>query len=290
MVNGIVSFVPANPIYKEYLVYMNRLFTEGLLDQEYFTQTHDQRKAKLSQGLAGAFGLSASWLDIPDKNIRSQYGNIEPMTSQYNSEKIWPAHDTKLLNQFVITSHAESPERLVELANWFYTAEGTLASNVGVENGKWSGGEGGYEWTKTDEGIDCHILVYPEDKYPNFVDFRLKVITPRSFPYVSTSKIPYVEWVTSLDESQVYLTREILVSQPYYVARWPEHIKLLENEASEANLIKTDLENYISQMEAQMITGDIGMDQFDTFVRGLYDRGLERYLEIYQGAYERYVK
>ena len=44
---------------------MNRLFTEGLLDQEYFTQTHDQRKAV--PGSAGAFGLSASWLDIPDK-------------------------------------------------------------------------------------------------------------------------------------------------------------------------------------------------------------------------------
>ena len=42
-------------------------------------------------------------------------------------------------------------------------------------------------------------------------------------------------------------------------------------------------------MEAKMIVGEIGLDQFDAYVQGLYDRGLERYLEINQAAYERWA-
>lgn len=290
VVDGKVIFVPAQPLYKEYLAYMRKLFTEGLLDPEYFTQTDDQRKAKVRQGLAGAFGRDAHWLDITEEEIWRQYQSIEPMTSQFNSKKIWPAHDVTTINQFTITSKAKNPERLVQLGNWFFTKEGSLATNCGVENGKWSGGVGGYEWTTNDEGVECHKLVYQEDKYDNYNDFRDKAITPRRFPYLSVPGIEIVEWITSLDARQVDLTKNILVCEPYYLATWSNNIKFTAEEASEINLLKTDLDSYIAQMEAHMISGDMDLDKFDEFVEGLKARGLERYLQICQTAYDRYMQ
>jgi putative aldouronate transport system substrate-binding protein len=287
--NGKVMFVPVQPLYKEYLVFMNKLFTEGLLDQEYFTQNADQYSAKLSQGLVGAFIYDAHWTVMPDETLWRQYESIDPLISEFNKEKIWPAYDVRLINQWTITNQAEKPENLVRLLNWFYTKEGTLASNAGVENGKWPGGEGGYEWTTNDDGVVCHKLIYP-DKYTSFNDFRMKVITPRVFPYLSIPSIPYVEWVTSLDARQVALTENLVRSEPYYVVRWSTNIKLTEEEANEANLFLTDIESYIAQMEAKIIVGELGINQFDTFVNGLYERGLERYLEIQQDAYNRWIE
>ena len=46
-VDGVVQYNPAQPVFKEFLKYMNKLYTEGLLDSAYFTQTDDQYKACL---------------------------------------------------------------------------------------------------------------------------------------------------------------------------------------------------------------------------------------------------
>ena len=156
-------------------------FTEGLLDPSTYPDRRPE-KAKVRQDWP-ALG-DAHRLDITEEEIWRQYQSIEPMTSQYNSKKIWPAYDVTTVNQFTITSKAKNPERLVQLGNWFFTKEGSLATNCGVENGKWPGGVGGYEWTTNAEGAVCHNLVYQEDKYTNFNDFRDKAITPRRFPYL----------------------------------------------------------------------------------------------------------
>ena len=98
---------------------MRKLFTEGLLDPEYFTQTDDQRKAKVRQGLAGAFGRDAHWLDITEEEIWRQYQSIEPMTSQFNSKKIWPAHDVTTL------TNLQLPARLKIPKDWYSLATGS---------------------------------------------------------------------------------------------------------------------------------------------------------------------
>lgn len=287
-VDGKVIFVPAQPLYKEYLAYMNKLFSEGLLDQEYFTQNNDQRLAKLSQGLIGAFGDNANWTVMPEKDMWIQYVGIVPMTSEFNSEKIWPAHDVRLIRGFAITNQAKDPENLVRVGNWFYTNEGSIASNAGVENGKWPGGAGGYEWTTNEEGLECFKLVVPE-AFTSYNNFREQVITPHIFPYLDVPSMPQVQWITGLDERQRYLTQELVRCEPHYQVRWSSNIKLTEEEANEANLILTDIDSHIAQMEAKMIVGEIGLDQFDAYVQGLYDRGLERYLEINQAAYDRWA-
>ena len=81
------SITPTVPVYKEFLKYMNKLYSEELTDQEYFSQTDDLRKAKQAQGLVACFTDHAAWLNIPDEDIWRQYGSIEPMTSEFNSKK-----------------------------------------------------------------------------------------------------------------------------------------------------------------------------------------------------------
>ena len=43
-------------------------------------------------------------------------------------------------------------------------------------------------------------------------------------------------------------------------------------------------------MVTKIITGELPLDQFDTFREGLKTRNLDRMLEIHQAAYDRWAK
>lgn len=51
----VVHYTPMEEPYKAYLEYMNRLWSEELLDHESFSQTDDQKKAKAKNNQVGLF-------------------------------------------------------------------------------------------------------------------------------------------------------------------------------------------------------------------------------------------
>ena len=71
---------------------------------------------------------------------------------------------------------------------------------------------------------------------------------------------------------------------------WPSTIKYTAEEADELALITTDIESYTDEMVTKIITGELPLDQFDTFREGLKTRNLDRMLEIHQAAYDRWAK
>ena len=65
-------------------------------------------------------------------------------------------------------------------------------------------------------------------------------------------------------------------------------MKLSPEEADEIALIYTDIVSYTNEMVTKMINGEISTNEFATFQDGLKDRKLERMMEIYQTAYDRW--
>lgn len=59
-----VIYAPEQPEYKEYLIFMNKLFKEGLIDPEYFTQNIQAYRGKAQQGLVGFFFDAAGILSV----------------------------------------------------------------------------------------------------------------------------------------------------------------------------------------------------------------------------------
>ena len=70
---------------------------------------------------------------------------------------------------------------------------------------------------------------------------------------------------------------------------WPNPMLTLA-EVEEIRNIGTQITDYVNEMEARFITGDANIDaEWDQYVGSLNSMGLERYLEIYQGAYDRFL-
>jgi len=293
-VNGKVQYNPATKVYKEFLTYMNKLYREGLIDPEYFSQTDDQRKAKQAQGKVAAFTDYAAWLSIPDEKVWRQYGSIEPMTSAFNSKKIWPAKDAILYGALAITNKVKDEAKIVKLmkfADWCYSTEGTMALWRGPEKGSMAKAPD-YGWYFEDvNGASLRKYAFPTDKYKNYNDWLTAEIKPGNnyWPYAGTASRGDA---TDKTTSSYHLTENIVTyNLPYYHVGWPVTIRFTPAESERLSLIRTDLEAFVEQMEAQMIIGEVDLASgFDAMVKGCEARNLKEYLEVLQKAYDRYSK
>ena len=136
--DGDVVLVPTHPNYKEFLKYMNRLYEEGLMNPDYFTTTEEERIAVEASKQCGSFTDWCQWGYMTDFDDWFQWQAIDPLTSEFNSTKMWPGVDVALTYNLCITNKCENVEKLLELVDWFYTDEGILAEGEGQcsANGK----------------------------------------------------------------------------------------------------------------------------------------------------------
>lgn len=305
--DGVVRFNPATEPYKEYLTYMNRLWTEGLIDPEYFTQTTDQWKAKISQGLAASYTDYAQWLRMSDPAEWRKYSAYDPMTSDINDKQMWAATDVNLSRHFIITSACEDPEGIMPVLNWALTPDaiydpvkgdnnaGATVNVLGKPIGAWDKYTE-YGWQiveKTDAAGATYTAIesiYPEDEFASMNAFRSAVLTPTVFPVCEVFEGNPAHYSHYGTETELALAEEIIEhNAPYYHVGWSPNIRYTEAEAEELSLITADLLPYAGQMVAKFIIGDEPIDQFDSFVEGCRSRGLDRYVEINQTAYDRYM-
>ncbi len=286
--DGKVIYVPIEDNFKEILAYMRRLYQEQLLDNEFFTQSKDQRDAKIASGKVAAFCDNAQWLQMTDPALYSQWDGLEPMTSDVNQTKVWPAHDVKMLGQFAITDKCSDPVDLLRFADWCFTQEAYLIHLGGYGVGTVPGREGGYVLEHLDasygeNAIRMNFTVPAE--YPNESKWREATLSPgwASIP-VNRSEFTMVE----SSENELALNDAINNNYtPYYKVGWPSSTKFSAEEIDELSLIRADLDPYLRQMVSKFIAGEESLDNFDQFVQGCKDRKLDRYLEIYQTAYDR---
>lgn len=294
--DGKVAYVPNEANYKEFLKYMNRLYTEGLIDAEYFTQTDDQRKAKEAQGLVGSFTNHASWLENSDPAFYLQYSSIEPLTSEYNDVQRWPAKDAIYYGGIMVTNRVEDEavlDRIMAFADWCYSEKGTIYL--------WRGPMKGANPDFPDAGwyfqpIDMDRLDYMVRKYDYPSDYASNSAFLASRIKPENNYWPYATIPSREDNSDPASTSANLSLNintylaPYYHVGFPVSIKYTPEEADELSLLVTDLDAYVDMMESKMIIGDLDIDAtFDEFVAGCKARGVERYIEIQQAAYDRYM-
>ncbi|MBQ7839398.1 MAG: extracellular solute-binding protein [Lachnospiraceae bacterium] len=301
MDDGSVVFVPAQDNYKELLKFMNKLYTEELVDQEMFTQTEEEYKAKDAANLYGAFTEWSAMANGRTLEEAYSYDMFPPMTSDVNDEQMWPALDLKKCGKFVISSTCENPERLLNAVDYFFSRENSFGWKYGWEvdtNPEYPGYGYVNEWNEDKTGV-ITTWVGPEGTYEegaspapegwdDWGTFRFNKIGPayeRTPIYVDYDNLAAEGTITA------WLVHNVMDNvYDYYRVAFPSSVKYTSEENSELNLIETDLRAYKGEMETKMIMGELDIDStWDTYLEGLEARGMSRYVEIQQTAYDRYV-
>lgn len=280
-----VVFVPESDIYVEYLKRMKQLFDEKLLDQEYFTQNEEQLRAKGNNLQLGAYQYAAHFVmtGSTDPDVYGQYSIINPLTSEFNSKKVWYGDAVRMPNIF-ITNANQNQEATIRYFDYAFSDEGSLMF-TGPEYGSWEG-EGGLKWNE--DHTKCEYVT-PEG-YNGMWDYLCKEVAPLAIEFQGNSQYGQVWGAMQYSPEDASFKTEMKEKiAPYMQQSFPELFFTIE-EQEEVALIYDEIRNYVSQMEVKFITGEEDIENHPQFVETLNNMGLPTLMRIYQEAYNRYLQ
>jgi len=274
-------FVPAHEDYKEFLKYMNMLWEENLLDHEYFTQDGDQNTAK---EMAGVYGVFGNWSSNNAPDYAENYDMLKPLTSELNDTPIAAAGNIKTVGYVCLSATTEHPEECMKVVDWLMTQDhyNTVVSGI-IEIGQdpdWPEYGTKFEYDE-EQGFETWVWYGPNGKGDIPENFAVQNIGPWYECLPAFNAIDYIYY----PEQKGQIHYQVAVNcVPYYKSVFPS-VKFSADDEGERALVFTDINAYYKEMETRMITGDLDIDEtWDTYIQGLKDRGMDRYVEIYQSG------
>ncbi len=285
IVDGKVVLGCATEQYKRYLEFIAELYASGACEQDIFSaDCTNANKAKTAANLVAIAPVTS--LTVANfESGRVDVTVLPPLTSQWQSEKIWTNNTvpTWMLN----TINGELPEEdIITLVKWFdasyatyedplneegtitgyfiYTGEEGVHYSLDREAGTWTRLVKG-EWSTENEWANnevCNAGLYGS-----------------AFPYITVAE-------TTFTRKQEGIRDKL----------WPHMIErpnvqglfLTEDESYEAAAVNTDLNLYMESSFAKFIVGEWTVEaNWDEYIKGLESLGALDLVDIYQAAYDR---
>lgn len=283
--------------WREGLTFLNKMWEAGLIDPAAFSQGPDamQSTGNAAQGvMVGSMGGMhlGMLMTIGQEDGRdNQYDPLPPLNGAAGEVATYILPSAPGAT-FVVTSAADEAKqkKIVEIMDYLFTPEGHIRAQFGVE---------GIGWEKPAEG---EIALDPE-LTPNFRDLPQDEENEAD-ANGNWGPMAQVNETTEFRNSQV--TPEDIYTQPGFERRLFEATQLYEgketdamfpfwnvwipeDQSSELSTLTANVENYVSTSTAEFVSGvrDPESDEeWQAYLDGLAGLGVERYLEIWQNAYD----
>ncbi|PAV31151.1 ABC transporter substrate-binding protein [Virgibacillus profundi] len=275
--SGDLRFFPTTEGYKELLQYMNKLFNEGLIEQNIFSIESDQYHANASEGKYG----STVWYS-PGEIFGEDIGEVltgMPALEGPNGHNQFTTLMSPAFNigAFVITSANENPAATVRWIDHFYGDEGMKLFFMGIE---------GETFEETEDGefvFMDHITDNPDGLTYEQAQAEYLTFPGGGFPSVTSAKYFKGPAMSDKAVAAAETVKPDLVEEP-----WSAFIYTKEETDTLAS-VGTDIDKYVEEMRDKFISGDASFDEWDAYVKNIEQMGLEEYMGVKDSAYERYM-
>lgn len=282
--DGKIWYGPVTEEFRQYLETMNQWYKEGLIDSEYATNDSKMLTAKMTGNIAGGTvymigGGIGNWTkaartDNPDFSL---IGITNPVSADGTAYMSKNNTTIKTDAGAVISSRCSNIEAAVKMLNYGYSQEGGDLLNWGEEGVSYHVADG-------KKILSDEILNNPEGKAPQVA----------SFPYA----MPSMGWAKNMSFDSWFQIQSQFEEQNLTIENWskasngltiPYNVTMTPDESSEYSQLYNEISTYASEMVLKFIIGTEPLENFDAFVKAIDGMGLERAVEIYQGAYDRYM-
>lgn len=293
--NGTVTYAPVQDNYKEGLKYLNKLWTEGLLNPESFTQDRTNQVNVNEAGddcVIGAFlaqrpGYACDLTTVPNSKKWEQYQSVAPLKGP-SGEVVasWNPYVMYQTGMTYISSTCSNPEAAFRFLDYLATEEGSMRSAVGIEGVHWNAAADG------EVGMDGSPALYTrtgaDDTNQTWGQLACLIRTPEMIVGETTNPDPYAEDVLPLNGRQIVMYNASLehqkVQQPLESVM-PD-LYMSDTDAAEMSLLSTSIQDTQKELMVQFITGEKDIDKdWESYKASLESVGLSRYLEMLQNAY-----
>ena len=301
--NGKITYSVMQDAYKDALLYIHKLYKEGLLDTQTFTQDSNQFAATLNEG-DHLVALHAAGRNQADKaNFDSgkdgdwiNWTTLEPVAGPDGVRLA--ARD--LNNYFgsalgILSANCRYPEIAIALFDFLASEEGTRVQGDGPQGFAWDyvtegtslgGGTATYKVTKIGDDFDWigngFSKEYAHATWPSDVCIRTDHVAYRSEILVEDT-----------EKNLEYILQKAAERYNVYA---PDLDCLVPNIAFDTETAQKISEysltigGYVNQATVQFITGDLDIEkEWDNYLNTLKTMGVEDYLSLYQAQYDNYM-
>jgi len=271
---GEMRFVPIQPQYKELLQYLNRVYTEKLLDNEIMTNDLAKMAANLTSNISG---VHATWV-----NQAGPYTNdyeAAPALKGPNGDQMWTFVSGTILGRtgFVITDKNKYPEASMRWVDYFYTDEGNREYFLGFEGETYEvTSDGKYELLKS-------VTNNPDGLSQPQVLGKYTAGGGGNNPAILNEK--YFKAAEMHPVSQA--GTQILL--PYLPKEVWEPFTYTLDEIKQKQALN-DINKYVNEMTAKFVSGQSNFSEWDNYVDTIKKMGLDDLMKIEKAAYDRYAK
>ena len=299
--NGKVVFTATSDGYKEAVKWLNKLWTEGLIDLNAFSMA-DQGAAQA--GDVPVLGVNMGWDRTAwgSTKWKDSYDYMLPIYGpDGQASSLYYDYNYFTRSRFVITDKAENPALLMRWVDQFYADYKTgveaimghvtdnedeptyaLEKDGKIYVGYW---DNSYteELGHTDEENELRKHAYDRGWYN-------LAFCPTILGKAASSVVVKDPGKQEKDEiAQLYAAQE---GNKFASGDWHSYppVLMTEAETEEYSLLNTDITTFAKENLAAFIVGDQDIESgWDAYVQQLEGMGLDRWLEIKQDAYDRFI-
>lgn len=270
-----LRFTKTDPKYKELLQFLNKLYTEGLIDKEIFTIKSSALYAKGQNGLLGSTIVPNPATLMNQKNYIGLGALKGPHGDQLYSHLKVPLVHT---GSFAITKKNKNPIESIRWMDYFYGDEGAKFYFMGVKDVTYTeDAKGNLEYVKD-------ITANAQGLTPD--QARAKYFTWLGGGYPGIVKEKFFKGSESLPESVAAGEK----ARPYIVKEIWNNFNFTDAETEVMSSLGKDIGDFVTEAESKFINGSISFGEWDKYVDTLKKMGLDEYMKTYQAAYDRYSK
>lgn len=288
--NGKISFVADTPQWKQGLTYIRKLYSEGLIDPQTFTQNQEslqQLGNKPNTPTLGTFPAlwSGGVLTISKQNEKlwTKYVAVPPLKGPSGLQQTMYNGNTAPSAKFAITKKANKKQQIaaIKIADFVYSKKGALDEMFGV--GGWS------KPKKGDKGANGKPAVFRR-KISNNVNQPTNVLWDNDFCFVPVNLYDgqaASQDIHSIDGYERFL---YLQTKNKYAGHRPKEVMLNNvvdpSKAQTVAEMETQIVSDVQKNAVQFIIGKKSLSSdWQAYVKGLKNLGVDKYVKIYQNAY-----
>ena len=262
----------------DYLSFLNKIYSEGLLDNDYMSVNKNGMNSMFLSGKIAIGYNPGSLIATAVKTMENvKISSAKPLSAVKgrNSKfaKMNTVFDTSASSAAAITTSCKNVEAAARLLDYAYGEEGHLLANFGIE------------------GVTYEMV----DGYPTYTDFvnsnKDEVMSKYMRCSVNGAMIQDPRYLEQYYDTKEQAAALSLWSQTDYGKYMLPPVSIASEDGAKAASIINKVNTYAEEMETKFITGAIALNEksFAEYQAQLRSFGLEEAVAIYQKAYDTYL-
>lgn len=280
IVDGEVKYSPIEAGFKDYIMMMNKWYDTGLVDPDFMAQPDNGGHidtSHIANNDMGIFGGSIGNVKVYNELATVDNFELAPLADARLTAASEPNHLRKkaelIGNAAMISTNCSDLELACRWLDYFYSDEGWLLANYGIENVS-------FEYDSNGKPVYTELITNNPDGLSTG-NAMLKYCMPGNGTYFIDAQNRYAGiYDMSYPETWAESNNDYYYDSDRYAMNESENVAY----SSKYN----DIATFVSENVVKFIIGTKNFSEWDDFIATIYEMGIEDCITSLQGSVNRY--